>query len=70
MQFVQRENRFVTGAGYRNSRESERKIMKSVRMSELGNLKILAKTVKSVFNHEGISSDTSVTMEEFMGSKD
>lgn len=35
MQFVQRENRFVTGAGYRNSRESERKIMKSVRMSEL-----------------------------------
>lgn len=36
----------------------------------IGDLKILAKTVKSVFNHEGISSDTSVTMEEFMGSKD
>ena len=31
-------------------------------------LKILADTVKSVFRHEGISSDTSATMEEFMGS--
>jgi len=35
VQFAQRVNRFVTGAGYRNSRESERKIMKSVRISEL-----------------------------------
>lgn len=35
----------------------------------LGDLKILAETVKSVVNHDGISSETSATMEEFMGSK-
>lgn len=35
----------------------------------LGDLKILAETVKSVFNHEGISSETSATMEEFMGNE-
>lgn len=35
----------------------------------LGDLKILAETVRSVFNHEGISSETSVTMEEFMGNE-
>jgi len=35
----------------------------------LGDLKILTETVKSVFNHEGISSETSVTMEEFMGNE-
>ena len=34
----------------------------------LGDLQILAETVKSVLNHEGISSETSATMEEFMGS--
>ena len=34
-----------------------------------GDLKILAETMKSVFNHEGISSETSVTMEEFMGNE-
>lgn len=33
----------------------------------IGDLKILAETVKSVLNHEGISSKTSATMEEFMG---
>lgn len=35
----------------------------------LGDLKILAETVKSVFNHEGISSETSATMEEFLGNE-
>ncbi len=37
------------------------------RVSLLGDLKIILKTVKSVLRHEGISSDTSVTMEEFLG---
>ena len=32
-------------------------------------VKIIIDTIKSVLKHEGISSDTSVTMEEFMGSK-
>ena len=32
-----------------------------------GDVKILFETVKSVLGHEGISSDDSVTMEEFMG---
>lgn len=31
-------------------------------------VKIIIDTIKSVLKHEGISSDTSVTMEEFMGS--
>lgn len=35
----------------------------------LGDLKILAETVKSMLHHEGISSDTSATMEEFMGNE-
>ncbi|MDY4693750.1 MAG: sugar transferase [Blautia sp.] len=35
----------------------------------IGDLKILAETVNSVMNHEGISSETSATMEEFMGNK-
>lgn len=34
----------------------------------LGDLKILFKTILKVFKREGISSDTSVTMEEFKGS--
>lgn len=34
-----------------------------------GDMKILAETVKSVLKHEGISSDTSATMEEFMGNE-
>lgn len=33
----------------------------------LGDLKIICKTVIAVFKKEGISSDTSATMEEFMG---
>ena len=32
-----------------------------------GDLKIILDTVKTVLKHEGISSETSVTMEEFMG---
>lgn len=32
-------------------------------------VKIIIDTIKSVLKHEGINSDTSVTMEEFMGSK-
>ena len=32
-------------------------------------VKIIIDTIKSVLKHEGISSDTSVTMEEFKGSK-
>lgn len=34
----------------------------------LGDIKILLETIKIVINKEGISSDTSATMEEFMGS--
>ena len=33
----------------------------------LGDWKIIFQTVKTVLKHEGISSDTSATMEEFMG---
>ena len=33
----------------------------------VGDLKIIIDTVKSVLKHEGISSETSATMEEFMG---
>ena len=33
----------------------------------LGDCRILLATVKTVFSHEGISSGTSATMEEFMG---
>lgn len=33
----------------------------------IGDIKIFLKTVKAVFVKEGISSETSVTMEEFMG---
>lgn len=33
----------------------------------MGDLKILMKTVKAVLNREGITSDTSATMEEFRG---
>ena len=35
----------------------------------LGDCKIILKTIATVFKREGISSDSSVTMEEFMGSK-
>lgn len=34
-----------------------------------GDWKIVFQTVKTVLKHEGISSDTSVTMEEFMGNE-
>ena len=30
-------------------------------------VKIILSTIKTVFSHEGITSETSVTMEEFMG---
>ena len=36
-------------------------------ISFLGDLKIIFKTVKTVLSHEGINSETSVTMEEFRG---
>ena len=35
----------------------------------LGDWKIIFQTIKTVLKHEGISSDTSATMEEFMGSE-
>ena len=35
----------------------------------LGDIKIILKTVSTVLKHEGISSETSVTMEEFMGTE-
>lgn len=38
-------------------------------VSFLGDWKIIFQTVKTVLSHEGISSGTSVTMEEFMGSE-
>ena len=37
-------------------------------ISFLGDWKIIFQTVRTVLSHEGISSGTSVTMEEFMGS--
>ena len=37
------------------------------RVTFLGDWKIIFQTVKTVLKHEGISSDTSATMEEFMG---
>ena len=39
-------------------------------VSFLGDWSIILQTVKTVLSHEGISSGTSVTMEEFMGSGD
>ena len=36
----------------------------------LGDWKIILETVKTVFKREGITSDTAVTMEEFMGSEE
>lgn len=36
----------------------------------IGDLKILAETVKKVIKRDGISSETSVTMEEFTGNID
>ena len=35
-----------------------------------GDIKIICDTVKTVLNHEGISSETSATMEEFMGTSE
>lgn len=37
------------------------------KISFLMDLKIIFMTIKSVLNHQGISSDTSATMEEFLG---
>ena len=34
----------------------------------LGDIRIILDTMKAVLKHEGISSGTSATMEEFMGS--
>ena len=39
------------------------------KISFLMDLKIIFMTIKSVLNHEGISSDTSATMEEFLGNE-
>lgn len=36
----------------------------------IGDLRIILDTAKSVFRHDGISSETSVTMEEFMGTQE
>ena len=36
----------------------------------IGDWKIMFKTVGKVFKREGITSETSVTMEEFMGNKE
>ena len=36
----------------------------------LGDVKIVLKTVKKVFNHEGISSENNVTTEKFKGNKE
>ena len=38
------------------------------RITFLGDWKIIFDTVKTVFSKEGISSETSATMEDFMGS--
>jgi pectin methylesterase-like acyl-CoA thioesterase len=38
-------------------------------VSFIGDIKIILGTVKAVFNHSGITSETSATMEEFMGSE-
>ena len=38
-------------------------------ISLLGDIKIILSTVKSVFKREGITSESSATMEEFMGEK-
>ena len=35
-----------------------------------GDLKIIFQTVRTVLKHEGISSETSATMEEFIGIQD
>lgn len=40
------------------------------RITFLGDWKIIFLTLKTVFKREGISSDTSATMEEFMGSEE
>ncbi len=57
----------------RNSLSWEEKFEDDVRYVEhitfLGDLKILLDTVKTVLGHKGISSETSATMEEFMGSE-
>ena len=36
----------------------------------LGDWKIIFKTIATVLKHDGISSETSVTMEDFMGTKE
>ena len=36
----------------------------------IGDVKIILDTVMTVLKHEGISSETSATMEEFMGTPD
>lgn len=57
----------------RNSISWEEKFEWDVRYVEnitfFGDIKIILKTVKTVLTHEGISSDTSVTMEEFRGTE-
>ena len=57
----------------RNSITWEDKFDKDVyyvdHVSFLGDWKIIFQTVKTVLKKEGISSDTSATMEEFMGTE-
>ncbi len=57
----------------RNSISWEEKFEWDVKYVEhitfMGDLKIILKTVLTVLRHEGINSETSVTMEEFLGEK-
>jgi lipopolysaccharide/colanic/teichoic acid biosynthesis glycosyltransferase len=66
----------VTGLAQVNGRNAiswEKKFEYDVEYVEnitfIGDLKIIFLTIKKVFTHEGITSDTSATMEEFMGSE-
>lgn len=52
------EDRFAMDTWYANN------------ITFLGDVKILWYTVRTVLKHEGISSNTSATMEEFMGASD
>ena len=36
----------------------------------INDIRIVSDTIKAVLSHEGISSETSATMEEFMGTQD
>lgn len=58
----------------RNSLTWEEKFDKDIEYIDnitfIGDIKIILKTVVKVFKREGISSETSATMEEFMGNNE